>query len=104
MKVTFCSQPLIPQRDQAQIVGLMEEVVSELQGVCSMSNAEKNAVVSAYVDSASKALQSVHSKLEEVMKNVKFLRDAIHRKIQHEEQYLSMAAGETRKDLLSNNR
>lgn len=69
-----------------------------------MSNTEKDAVVSAFIDSASKALHNVYNKLEEVLKNVKFLRDAIHRKVQHEEQYLSMAAGETRKDLLSNNR
>ncbi|GMH45803.1 hypothetical protein BSKO_13766 [Bryopsis sp. KO-2023] len=96
--------PLIPKNQQAEVVGTLEGVVSELEAMSTVSNDEDEAFVRLYVVAAEKVISSCMAKQEELLKHVKFLKDALQRKKQAEEQLLGMTAGSSRKELLATNR
>lgn len=97
-------RPLIPKDQQDDVVGSLDGVVSELEAMSTATNDEDDAFVRMYVIAAEKVIGSCLAKLEEVLKNVKFLKDALLRKRRAEEQLMGMSAGSSRKDLLNSNK
>lgn len=82
----------------------MEEVLSELEGNPATNSVDKEAAAHTYLEATQKVMDCISNKQDEILKNVKFLKEAILRKHKHEEQLKTMAMCTSRMDLMSTNK